>query len=87
MAKETLHFWIPEYSGTFDDSFPFEVHNYRDLRSLEWIAEQYAEYYHDHRGWEDSWPITFHIAKPDGTFLGAVTVERETRPHFIGRIK
>lgn len=86
--KETLHFWIPDNGGSFDDSDPFDVHMFGGKDDLEWAAEQYAEYYHDNRdGWESSWPILFSVSKPDGTFLGSISVDRESRTHFTGRIK
>jgi hypothetical protein len=81
--KAKLHFWRPDYSETFDDADVFEVF---DPSDLELCAEEYAEFYHNERdGWEARWPIEFHIAKPDGTFLGVVEVDREARPHFCGR--
>ena len=83
--KTKLKFWRPDYSETIDDAYEFEV-NFSD--DLEFSAEEYAEYYHDNRdGWEDSWPILFSVGSLDGKFLGNVSVDREHRAAFSGRLK
>lgn len=82
--KTTLLFWQTDCSETVDDGHPLEVDQFETSDDLEWAAEQYAEYYHDNRdGWESTWPLTFHVAKVDGTLLGSVEVEREIRAHFV----
>ena len=82
-----LKFWRPDWSETVDDAHLFEIRYVYNLpEELEGAAEEYAEYYHDNRdGWESSWPIIFNIADEDGKYLGSVEVDRETRPHFVGK--
>lgn len=82
-----LKFWRPDYSETVDDADEFEIKHFDPTDDLDFAAEEYAEYYHSNRdGWECSWPIVFYIADEDGKFLGRVSVERESRPHFSGRL-
>lgn len=75
--------WIKDHSETMeDDSDNFKT----TYTELSYVAEEYADYYHGNRdGWEASWPIIFSIAR-DGKHLGDVSVDRETRPHFTGRL-
>ena len=55
---------------------------------IEYVAETYAEHYHDNfDGWECSWPVEFMVATEDGKILGRVKVERESRPHFWGKVR
>ncbi|MBF0675557.1 hypothetical protein [Pseudomonas sp.] len=49
----------------------------------EWIAEEAAADYHsEHDGWEARWPLKLMLWLPDGTEIGAFTVEREYEPVF-----
>ena len=83
-----LKFWRAEYDYSIDDAETFEVKNYDGLDDLEYAAEEYAEYFHDHRdGWECDWPVEFYIATMEGKILGMVSVERESMPVFSGSVK
>jgi hypothetical protein len=85
-VKKKLRFFLPDHGETIEDADEYEVDQFGDSDDLVWAATQYAEYYHDNRsGYECSWPIDFHVADGDA-FLGVVSVDREARPHFYGKV-
>jgi len=54
---------------------------------LEDIAEESAEdYFKNHDGWEDQWPLTFYIKGEANNILGAVNVYLDYDPIFTGSI-
>jgi len=54
---------------------------------LEFAAEEAAEqYFRHHDGWEDSWPVTFHIFPPHADSPVSVVVEIEHEPAFNGSV-
>lgn len=74
------------------DCFEFVATNFDCFESqeanLECAVDEFAvKFYHDHDGWESSWPITFHVEDVDGVFLGSVTVELEHEPTFICEVR
>lgn len=80
MSKIRLRAWVPHHGMSFDDGYLFEV----DRIDLKQNAAAFAGIFHaQHDGWEASWPVTFHIAKDSGEFLGEIEVEREMVPHFV----
>jgi len=86
MEEEYIYkFWIEDHGETINDGEEFvSACSLKD--GLDYIAEVYAEYYHDNRdGWDVTWPITFSISR-EGVYLGDVSVERESRPHFSASI-
>ena len=79
-----LSFWIKDHGESYDDAEEFDVKWFDG--EIEGAASEYAEYYHDNRdGWESSWPIVFSLADETGKYLGDVSVDRESVPHFYGR--
>ena len=48
-----------------------------------WSAEIFAkDYYDNHDGWEDDWPITFRTWDEEGVWLGDYMVELDYDPTF-----
>ena len=49
-----------------------------------WIAEAAAEdFFHNHDGWEASWPIEFSIFEAGDKFLGTFSVDCKAVPQFL----
>lgn len=67
----------------FDDTFEIEVKYQNIDYSVEDVAEEAAEdYYHNHDGWDSSWPQIIYVWNEDEEYLGASEVEMEAQPHF-----
>ena len=59
-----------------------------DISGYENAAEMAADvYWNNHDGWEDSWPVTFHIYPPDSDEFTVVEVDMEMEPVFYGGVK
>lgn len=72
---------LPEYEETFQDGEQFDSNFEED--SANYIAEDYAEYFHGNRdGWDSSWPLRFDVYSQDGKLIGKFNVNREFRPEF-----
>ena len=63
-----------------DSAYEFEYEFEWDWEtSAEVIAE---DYYGNHDGWADDWPITFRIWDEEGVWLGDYMVELDYDPTF-----
>lgn len=55
-----------------------------DIFYIELASERAAEeYWSNCDGWEDAWPVTFHIYPPDSEEFTAIEVHMEMEPSFI----
>jgi hypothetical protein len=87
--KTTLKIWSEGHGEKLENAEDFEVKNFGvgDDLDLESAIEEYAEYFHDNcDGWDCSWPIIFSVADENGIFLKKVSVDRDMRPVFSGRV-
>ena len=75
---KTYKYYLPGYIGDADD--PYEFKGYTPWSSDE-LAEYAAEdFYFNHDGWEDKWPLTFCVLL-DGEWI-THKVDREAVPSF-----
>lgn len=65
-----------------------EVFEFKSIGSSDWetgrlwIAEEAAEnYYAEHFGWHDTWPLEISLYDGD-TYLGRYSVDQRSRPQF-----
>lgn len=53
---------------------------------IEEMAEAAAQdYWSNHDGFEERWPLTFEILLPDGGLIGSAEVEMDTEPVFTAK--
>lgn len=73
------------YSNEYTEWVEIDVNSpYRTPDAiLEGIAEDAAEDYYSNVGFDDEWPMIFHIKDESGP-LGSVSVELEFNPYFWG---
>ena len=77
-------YYIPAYDELSEDATSFESEFVaKDELHIKWIAEKAAESFHDHGGFESSWPIDFVLLDMDNNEIGRFNVEREFEPTFI----
>lgn len=66
---------------------PIEFESNWDSENIEYVAEDFAKFYHSNcDGWESDWPVTFIIKDITGKILGKVKVELEYSPTFSGTV-
>lgn len=76
--------------GKFETEAPHLVDVFDLIEDPAYYAELAAEdYWNNHDGWEDNWPLTFLIYENEDAdeVCGEVLVEMEMEPMFMGRKK
>ena len=80
-------FYETYYKGPLDPKFEPE-HNleyeyflscYDFENEVKYMAE---DFFHNHDGWECSWPLNFRVWKENGELIGDFKVEMEAVPEF-----
>ena len=79
---KTYYYIIDEYGHKYPDDAMTMQSNIGDNFIASVIAE---DYWDNHDGWEDSWPVTFDIYD-DEHYLGKYEVEMESEPVFYDRL-
>jgi hypothetical protein len=70
----------------YEDAQEFELRTIWEPDQVEEVAEEAAEdYFHNHDGWESSWPRPITIFR-DGKKLRTVSVDMEAVPKFFAVI-
>jgi hypothetical protein len=78
---------IFKYSVEDDETiYEYDVDNpYDDFcqYAVDYILEEVAQdYYNDHDGYEDKWPLTFKLFDKDNKLLGTAKINVEYEPTF-----
>ncbi len=83
MSKTKYTFIVPAHCNVSE----YSVESSWDAEDATEIAEDAGkEYYHEHDGWEASWPLDFEIFS-EGKSLGVFTVTQEAEPTFSAEAK
>jgi hypothetical protein len=79
--KNTYKYYIEDHDELLDDARTFE--SVWDEKFLSTISEDAAKHHWNHRdGWEDRWPLKFHLYTVDDKDLGIFLVELDYDPVF-----
>lgn len=74
----TYKYYLPNYVGSEDEPYKFTGFAAWDSENL---AEDAAnDFYHNHDGWKDKWPLTFCVLF-EGEWI-MHKVDREMEPNF-----
>ena len=80
MSKYTYRYFRPEHGGNVEHAHEFGSDWSRE--HSDWIAEDAAaEHFHNHDGWEASWPMKLSIVFDDGS-IETFEVDQEAEPVF-----
>lgn len=80
--KNVFRYFIEEYYGDPENSFTLKTAWTKE--TLNYVAEDAAEdFYHNHDGWESTWPLNFVILDEDFNELGKFVVNMEAVPSFL----
>ena len=64
-------------NNVFEYSYSLPCYDFET--EVKYLAE---DYFDNHDGWEDSWPMVFRVWSEEGEHLGDFDVEMETIPEF-----